>query len=316
MQNLELTILGASSAIPVGNRSPTAQFLTLAGRHFLIDCGEGTQVKLRRNNIGFGRINHILISHLHGDHFYGLVPLLTSLNLLDREKEMHLYGPENLKEAVYALLKATNAYLRFPLVFHSTSNQEKRLLFEDKAVSVYSFPLKHSMPCCGFLFQEKPRPKNFKKEKLQEYSIPVAEIRAIKRGEDWVDEKGRTIANEELTTPAPDPLSYAFCTDTLPLKNLDQYFSEPDLLYHEATFTEELKDRAKQTTHSTALQAAQVALQVKAKNLLLGHFSVRYKDLTPILDEAQGVFKNSALAIEDTTFFLDRKRKTLEISQS
>lgn len=316
MQNLELTILGASSAIPVGNRSPTAQFLTLAGRHFLIDCGEGTQVKLRRNNIGFGRINHIFISHLHGDHFYGLVPLLTSLHLLDREKEMHLYGPENLKEGVYAFLKATSAYLRFPLVFHVTSSKHKKLLFEDKAVSVFSFPLKHSMPCCGFLFQEKPRPKNMRKEKLQEYSIPVAEIRAIKQGKDWVDEKGRTITNEELTTAAPDPLSYAFCTDTLPLENLSQYFSEPDLLYHEATFTEDLRDRAKQTNHSTALQAAQVALQVQAKNLLLGHFSVRYKDLTPILEEAQSVFKNASLAIEDTVFSLNRKSKTLDLTHA
>ncbi len=314
MQDLELTILGSSSAIPVGNRSPTAQFLTLSGRHFLIDCGEGTQVKLRQHNIGFGRINHIFISHLHGDHFYGLVPLLTSLHLLDREKEMHLYGPEDLEQAVKAMLDLSGARLRFPLIFHHTSPNSKKRIFEDEALKVYSFPLKHSMPCCGFLFEEKPRPRNMRKDKLEEYNIPVAEIRSIKKGANWENENGEEIANEELTTAAPDPLSYAFCTDTAPVKDLDQYFQNPDLLYHEATFTEELKKRAKQTQHSTAQQAASIAHLVKARHLLLGHFSVRFNDLTPLQEEAAAVFKNSYLALEGHTFRLNRKSKELEIN--
>jgi ribonuclease Z len=316
MQDLELTILGSSSAIPMANRSPTAQFLTLSGRHFLVDCGEGTQVKLRQHNIGFGRINHIFISHLHGDHFYGLVPLLTSLHLLDRHKEMHLYGPENLEEAVLGMLGLSGAKLRFKLVFHPTSQKEKVLLFEDEAVQVYSFPLKHRMPCCGFLFQEKPRPRSMRKDKLAQYSIPVAEIRAIKKGADWSNEQGELIPNEELTLPAPAPLSYAFCTDTAPLDHLATFFTQPDLLYHEATFTQDLQERAKKTQHSTARQAAKMAVLTQAKHLLLGHFSVRYKQLKPILKEAQEILPQSYLALEGLSFRLSRKSKKLEVKEA
>ena len=307
MSELQLTILGSSSAIPVSNKFPTSQFLTIADRHFLIDCGEGTQVRLRQNNIGFGRVNHIMISHLHGDHFYGLVPLLSSLHLLDREDDMHIYAPEGAQEAVESLLKNTGGRLRFSLVFHDLNENAKAKIYDDDAVEVYSFPVEHGMPCFGFYFQEKERPRNMRKDKLQEYSIPVAEIRQIKRGADWKDEEGNIIPNEELTLPPVPPLAYGFCTDTLPL-DLSKYFYGVDLLYHEATFKEEHLERAKKTRHSTASQAAKVAINCKARYLLLGHFSARYRELDELLEEARVVFPKAYLAEEDHYFKLQSTR--------
>lgn len=310
---ISLNILGASSAIPLSGRNPTAQFLTISDRHFLIDCGEGTQVQLRRNNIGFGRINHILISHLHGDHFYGLVPLLSTLHLLDRYKEIHIYGPPALEQGIYDLLRLSHATLRFEIVFHSLNMKERALIYEDKAVTVHSFPLRHSLPCCGFLFTEKERPRNMNKEALKRYNIPVAEIRQIKRGMDWEDEHGSVILNEELTTEPLKSLSYAYCTDTAPVESLTELLQiAPDLMYHEATFMEAHKKRAAQTKHSTAKQAARVALSSKARHLLIGHFSVRYDDLNELLHEAQECFEKTWLAREGYTFRL-RSNEPLQV---
>ncbi len=301
--DLKLRILGSSSAIPTVGRHPTAQFLSMANRHFLIDCGEGTQVQLRKYKIGFGRINHIMISHLHGDHFYGLVPLLTSLHLLDREKELHLYGPAGLEEGVSALLKISGSRLRFPLVYHVLNTLETEIIYEDEALWVYSFPLRHSMPCCGFFFREKPRPRNMRKEMLAKYQIPVAEIRKIKRGADWVNEEGVVIPNHLLTYKPDDALSYAFCTDTSPLRSLaDMLPVAPELMYHEATFTQEHKQRAKKTFHSTAAQAGEIAQHCQARHLLIGHFSVRYEDLGPLLQEARSIFPATHLAMEGCQF--------------
>lgn len=309
---LSVQILGSSSAIPLSDRNPTSQFVTIASRHFLVDCGEGTQIQLRRNRIGFSRIDHILISHLHGDHFYGLVPLLSTLHLLDRHKEVHIYGPPELEKGVYDILALSKAKLRYPLVFHALDMKEPAIVYEDKGVTVHSFPLKHSLPCCGFYFQEKPKPRKFIKEALEKYSIPAAEIRQVKQGADWEDENGNIIPNTELTTDAPPSLSYAFCTDTKPVKNLPELLpGSPDLLYHEATFTEELKDRAKQTKHSTAKQAAEIAQLVGAKHLMVGHLSVRYDDPTVILDEARAVFPQTYLALEKNTFRLQSPEKLL-----
>ncbi|MDZ7849037.1 MAG: ribonuclease Z [Owenweeksia sp.] len=309
---LNLRVLGSSSALPLSNRFPSAQFLTIANRHFLIDCGEGTQMQLRRNRIGFGRINHIFISHLHGDHFYGLLPLLTSLHLLDRHKELHLYGPPALEQGVYDLLKLSGARLRYPLTFHALDMQQRQRVYDDKAVSVFSFPLKHSLPCCGFLFQEKPRPRNMRKDMIEKHKIPVAEIRQIKGGANWEDEEGNSISNAELTTPPAPPLSYAYCTDTLPMSELASLLQcKPSLLYHEATFTEEHRERARKTKHSTALQAAKVARSVEAGHLLLGHFSIRYKERDTLLQEARNLFPNSWLAEENSDFSLKEPEKLL-----
>lgn len=315
--DLKLQILGSSSAIPTAGRHPTSQFLTIANHHFLIDCGEGTQTQLRRNRIGFGRIDHILISHLHGDHFYGLVPLLTSLHLLDRHREIHLYGPEELELAVKQILKITGSQLRFPLIFHVTSTTERKLIFEDERLKVYSFPLNHSMPCCGFFFEEQPRPRNMRKDMLQRYNIPVAEIRQIKKGADWISEEGQRISNAELTYQPKDSLSYAFCTDTAPVEDLPHLFpTRPNLMYHEATFMQQHLARARKTKHSTAKQAAEIALKCDAGHLLLGHFSVRYDDLEPLLMEAKSVFSQSYLARENSSFFMhDPSALRIELPQ-
>lgn len=313
--NLSLTILGSSSAIPISNRNPTSQFLTIANKHFLIDCGEGTQVQIRRNHIGFGRINHIFISHLHGDHFYGLVPLLTSLHLLDRTREMHIYGPPRLEEGVNNLLSVSGTSLKYPLKFHVLNMKEEALIYDDNTVSVHSFPLRHSMPCCGFLFREKPHPRNFRKEVLKKYSIPVAEIRQIKNGADWVNENGEIIPNKELTRDPRPPLSYLYCTDTEPVTNLKHFVPyPPSLMYHEATFSEEHAERAAYTKHSTARQAAKVASEINPKHLLIGHFSVRYEKLDTLLQEAREIFSDTHLAEENLTFHI-KNEENLEIEK-
>ncbi len=304
MEHLELTILGSSSAVPLANRSPTSQFLTLASRHFLIDCGEGTQVRLRENNIGFGRIDRIFISHLHGDHFFGLAPLLSTLHLMDRQKEIHIYSPKGLKETITQQMKLQGSWLKYPVIFHNLNPKAEEIIFEDERVSVKAFPLQHSIDCFGFWFREKERPRKMLKSAIAKYSIPVTEIRQIKKGSDWVDANGNSIPNEELTQAPAAALSYAFCTDTSPLEHLNDFIQSPDLLYHEATFMEEHLERAGQTHHSTARQAAEVAKSVDARQLMIGHFSIRYNDLNPLLNEAREIFPHTALAREGHTFTL------------
>lgn len=312
MEQLKLSILGVSSAIPLSNRSPSAQFLAIGNAHFLIDCGEGTQVKLRQHRIGFGRIKHILISHLHGDHFYGLVPLLSSLQLLDRQAPLYIYGPAKLEEAVRQQLEITDSIISYPLHFKVLEASKKSLIFESDHLEVHSFPLRHGIECFGFLFQEKPLPLKMNKTELAKHSIPVAEIRRIKAGANWINPEGETIANEELTFPAEAPLSYAYVTDTLPVKHLHRVFRGIDLLYHEATFLSTEADRALKTHHSTAAQAAEIAEICKAQNLLIGHFSIRYKSLKPLLEEAKAHFANSHIAREGYAFTIDRKSRLLE----
>tara|TARA_R110002072_G_scaffold162072_8_gene313839 strand:- start:718 stop:1665 length:948 start_codon:yes stop_codon:yes gene_type:complete len=307
--NLELTILGCNSAIPLINRNPTSQFLSIHSRQFLIDCGEGTQIRLRENGIGFGRINHILISHLHGDHCFGLVPLLSSLHLLDRHKEIHIYGPSGLKNIVNLQMKAQGSWLKFPLIFHELVIGKKELIFEDEKILVHSFPLDHGINCWGFLFEEKPLPKNIIPERIKELSIPIPEIKKIKNGEDWQDENGKTYKNSYLCTKGPDSLSYAFCTDTLPLENLGEYINKPpSLLYHEATFLNDQIKRAKQTNHTTAKQAGEIAKRLNCDHLIIGHFSARYSEFEAFQEEASTEFENTHLAVEGRKYSINHKQ--------
>ncbi len=312
MEGIDLLILGSNSAVPLADRSPTAQWLSMCNRRFLIDCGEGTQIKMRQHQIGFGRLKHIFISHLHGDHVYGLLPLLTTLHLLDRQQEMHLYGPPELETLLRESLKLHHARLRFPLVFHPTDPKGRRLMYEDEALTVDAFPLRHSLPCFGYLFAEKEKPRHMRKEQIERYEIPVAQIRQIKQGADY-QYQGETIANAELTEPARPPLRYAFVTDTAPLLELHELLPPVDLLYHEATFTDEHAERASETFHSTAKQAATVARKIGAQRLLLGHFSVRYRDLAPLREEAQSIFTPSYLAEEGCRFQLHHPQAELKI---
>jgi ribonuclease Z len=294
--NYNLTVLGCGSATPTSKRNPTAQLLKMQERFFLIDCGEGTQQQLRIAKTKFSRINHIFISHLHGDHFFGLPGLISSFHLLNRTTPLNIYGPPELKTWLDTTFKVSNTKLVYPLHFHPTQNKEKSLIFEDKKVEVYSFPLKHSIATTGFLFQEKEKERNIIKEKITEYGIEVCDIQNIKNGKDWISPKGKHINNRELTTDPKPSLSYAYCSDTAYLKSLKENLDSPTLLYHESTFLKEDEKRATKTKHSTSEQAAIIAKDVKAKSLLLGHYSVRYDDKEVFKEEAAPIFKSVFLA--------------------
>ena len=303
-QTFELLILGSSAATPTANRNPTAQLLNIAERFFLIDCGEGTQMQMRKYKARFQSVNHIFISHLHGDHFYGLPGFLASMHLLGRKNELTIYGPKELEEIITMIHKHSDTYLNYPLKFIHTQNSTKQLIFEDEKVEVYSFPLKHRIATTGFLFKEKPLSRNIDKYKLEKLNVSFAEIHKLKQGFDAVDNKGNIIANKDLTLEPPKQRSYAFCSDTKFFEELANDIKDVDLLYHESTFLEEKIERANQTFHTTAKQAAQMAVLANAGKLLLGHFSARYGNLDEFLVEAKPIFSNTELAIEGLLFSL------------
>lgn len=297
-QTFELLILGSSAATPTANRNPTAQLLNIAERFFLIDCGEGTQIQLRKYKARFQSVNHIFISHLHGDHFLGLPGFLASMHLLGRKNELTIYGPKELELILNTIHKYSETALSYPINFVYTQNKIKQKLWEDDKVEVYSFPLRHRIATTGFLFQEKPFPRNVDKYKLEKLDVSFAEIHKLKQGLDALDNKGTIIKNEQLTIEPPSPRKYAYCSDTQFFEALANDIPEVDLLYHESTFLEDKKQRAIETFHSTASQAAQMAVLSKTKQLLLGHFSARYSDLQLFLNEAKPVFDNTQLATE------------------
>lgn len=297
----ELTILGSNSALPTSDRYPTAQVLKVLGRFFLIDCGEGTQIQLRRNKIGFGKIKHIFISHLHGDHYFGLIGLISTLNLLGIKTDIHIYSASELKTLLQPQLDFFRE-MSVNLIFHPLNFKKQQKIYEDKRVEVFSFPVKHSIPTCGFLFREIQKPANIKKEVIQEYNIPLKQIKEIKKGADFVTDEGITIPNNKLTIPPPKPRSYAFCTDTtLHLPNIE-IIKEVDLLYHEATFPDSMSDFATKTFHSTTVDAGKMAKLANVKKLIIGHFSARYRDVNLLLEETKSVFKNTVLAKDGKTY--------------
>lgn len=294
----ELTILGSSSAIPTFERYPTAQVLNVLERFFLIDCGEGTQIQLRKLKIKIGRINHIFISHLHGDHYFGLVGLISTMSLLGYKNDIHIYSHSELKTLINGQLNNLKRELKFAVVFHPLNMKKPQVLFEDEKVVVSSFPVKHSIPTCGFLFREKQNLPNIKKERIEKYQIPIKNIQAIKEGADFISESGETILHKNLTTPPKKPRSYAFCTDTAYFEPIIDSVQNVDLLYHESTFLNDKKSLAIQTLHSTAEQAATIAKKANVKQLLIGHFSNRYKTLEGFLTEARTIFPETYLATD------------------
>lgn len=298
----EVTILGCGSATPTLRHGPTSQLLEHDSKLFLIDCGEGTQLQLRRFKIRFAKINHIFISHNHGDHCLGLPGLISTLHLLGRNRPLHVYCQEGLNEAIEQQLKISHSKLRFEVNWHILNPEEKVLIFENKKLRVFSFPLDHRVPCCGFLFAEKPKLRNIKPECIAKYDISVARIRQIKAGSDYTLEDGTIIPNAELTCPPETPMSYAFCSDTAYQKRTAEYVNGVNLLYHESTFLEEDLERAEFTSHSTASQAAAVATEADAEKLLLGHYSARYRDMDLFLHEAERVFPNVELTDEGLVF--------------
>jgi len=294
----ELTILGSSSALPTAERYPTAQVLNVLERFFLADCGEGTQISLRRSKIKIGKISHIFISHLHGDHYLGLVGLVSTMSLLGYKSDIHVYAHSVIQDLVKPQLDFIRGDLSFKVIFHPLDFKKPQVIYSDKKVEVTSFPLKHSIPVCGFLFREQKKQPNIKKEMVEFYRIPIKQIQAIKEGAGFTTSEGKFIKHETLTTPARPPRSYAFCTDTAYFEPVAEIVKNADLLYHEATFLDDMAGWAAKTGHSTARQAAQIAKLADVKKLIIGHFSARYKSVAPFLKEAKEIFPETYLACD------------------
>jgi len=301
----EVTILGSSSATPIFNRNPSSQTLNINDRLYLIDCGEGTQQQMLRFGVKASRIDNIFISHLHGDHYLGLVGLLSSLHLNGRTKALNLFAPPQLKEIIDIQLKYSETELQYEINYVHTDPVNPQLIFENQDIKVETIPLYHRIPTTGFLFKQKNRNRKLLKEKAEELNIPIEYYTAIKKGQDYVATDGKVYKNDELSVAAEPPKSYAYCSDTIYDERYFEQISNVDLLYHESTFLNDMLERAQSTNHTTALQAGQVALKTGAKKLALGHFSARYKTLDDILAEAQTVFPNSELAIEGKTFVIE-----------
>ena len=303
--NFEVTILGSSSATPIYQRHPTAQVVNVHERLFLIDCGEGTQMQLNRYKIKYPRIHDIFISHLHGDHYLGLMGLLSSMHLQSRPDPVNLYCPKDLKEIIDVQLKHSDTRLRYELVYHFTDSKTPKIIYDNEDLSVETIILNHRIDCTGFLFREKPRKRKLLGDKLEKYSVPRTYYTALKSGEDFINEKGERIPNAVLTTDPKPPCSYAYCSDTIFDERTIEQVKNVDLLYHESTFLHDKEERAKETFHTTARQAGIIARQAGVKRLIIGHFSSRYKDLYPLLEEAKLEFPNTTLAQEGDKFEIE-----------
>lgn len=300
--NFEVTILGSGAALPTSYRNPTSQYVYCNDRHILIDCGEGTQVQLRKYHVHIQKINHILISHLHGDHFFGLVGLLSSLHLLGRDKGITIYGPEELEQIIRLQLEVGGTKLGFDLNFVALNGREHRLLFEDKLIEIWTFPLSHRIPTNGFLIKEKPKERKLNAERFEEAGLSLTLIPKLKQGLDVQLESGETIYAEEYTYAAKPSKSYAYCSDTIFDERIVEYIKGANLLYHEATFLNDKLDRARQTFHTTAEQAAHIAKQAEVGKLLLGHLSARYENGIKHREEAVRVFENVTVVEDGETY--------------
>jgi ribonuclease Z len=299
---MKLTVLGCYAATPRSFTNPTSQVLEINNEVFLIDCGEGTQVELRRNKVKFGRIKHIFISHLHGDHFYGLVGLISTFMLLNRKTELHIYGPAGIKEIILLQLKFSNSWTGYPLYFHELKSKSSQVLLKTKKVTVETIPLKHRIYANGFLFREKPKLRKLLLEEVEKYNIDVAYYKGIKKGKDAVLEDGRVIPNKNLTADPEPPKSYAFCSDTAYNPSMAEQLKNVTALYHESTFLEEHAYLAAPTGHSTAREAAAIARAANVTKLILGHFSTRYEAMEVFQQEAAEVFPKVELADDGKVF--------------
>ncbi|MBB1193369.1 ribonuclease Z [Flavobacterium sp. SOK18b] len=299
---MKLTILGCYAATPRTFTNPTSQVLDINNRLFLIDCGEGTQVQLRKNKVKFSRINHIFISHLHGDHFFGLVGLISTFSLLNRTTDLNIYGPKGIKEIIKLQLRLSNSWTNYGLYFHELESLESEIIFEDHKVVVKTIPLKHRVYTNGFLFQEKIGERKLNIEAVQNYAIDTCYYQNIKNGRDITLEDGSVVLNEDLTFEPIPALSYAFCSDTVYNEDILPIISNVDVLYHESTFLQSEENLAKKTLHSTAKEAALIALKANAKQLVLGHYSTRYESIEMFKQEAETVFPNVLLGDDGKSF--------------
>ena len=301
---MKLTILGCYAATPRTFTNPTAQVLEIKNRLFLIDCGEGTQVQLRKNKIKFSKINHVFISHLHGDHFFGLIGLISTFSLLNRNNDLHIYGPKGIKEVIKLQLRLSNSWPNFNLHFNELENTNSEIIFEDEKVSVKTIPLQHRIYTNGFLFQEKLDERKLNIEAVEHYQIEKCYYQNIKSGKDILLDDGRIIANSELTFDPIKPKSYAFCSDSSYFEPIIPIISNVDVLYHEATFLQSEENLASKTMHSTAIEAATIAAKAHVSQLILGHYSTRYYSIDLFKEEAETVFPNVLLAEDGKTFDL------------
>ena len=302
--HFSVTILGSGSALPTKRRNPTSQYVECNGRCILIDCGEGTQLQIRKFGIKLQRIEHILISHLHGDHYFGLIGLLSSMHLLGRTKSINIYGPKGLKEIVEIQLNYAKSTLSFELHFFILDAKSNGCFFEDDILSMYHFPLFHTVPTIGFLIKEKKRNRNIRTEIAVSDGVKIEYMNTLKKGRDVIDENGNVISFKKYTTPPRDPRSYAFCSDTNYYEDVIPFITNTSTLYHEATFTEEFVERAKSTLHSTAIQAAMIAKKAKVNKLLMGHLSARYKTGDLHVLEAKTIFENCEVVEDGVTYFI------------
>ncbi|MBI3135742.1 MAG: ribonuclease Z [Bacteroidetes bacterium] len=299
----KLVIIGSGAAVPTLQRGVTSQYLNFNERRILIDCGEGTQLQLRKYGVRFQRLQYIFISHLHGDHFLGIFGLLASMNLLGRTQKLIIFGPDGLEKMIRFQFELTKVTLDFELEFQTIHCKTKTLIFEDRVLEIFAFPLKHRIECYGFLFKEKPKERNIDKDQIEKYAISLAEIWAVKNGSD-LERDGKIIPNDQLTLPPAHLLSYAFCTDTRYYEKAAGWIKGADLLYHEATFSEKQLDRAKATHHSTAAQAAALAKKAEVRHLLIGHFSARFTSTAELKAEASAVFENTTCVEDGDEFVL------------
>lgn len=296
IMTFSVTILGSGAAIPLTNRNPSAQIINVHESLFLFDCAEGTQVQLRRNHIRFQKIGHIFISHLHGDHYFGLMGLITSLHLLGREAELHIYAYHQLEEIIQMHLEASQTRLKYPLIFNAIDPEKNETILEYKKVNVSTIPMKHNFPTCGFLITETKGKPNIRKDFLEGKTLENPDYSRIKKGEDYVDPEGRIYPNAEITTPAKPPRSYAYCTDTAYDESIVPIIQKVSLLYHEATFMDDKAADADAKFHSTASQAAMIAKKAEVEKLMIGHYSARYRELDDLLGEAKAIFPETILA--------------------
>jgi len=299
---MKLTILGCHSATPRINTNPTSQVLEIKNNLFLIDCGEGTQVELRRNKIKFSRIKHIFISHLHGDHYFGLIGLVNTFSLLTRETELHIYGPKGLKEVITLQMKLSKGWTKYPLIFHELTSKTSELIYEDDKVEVYTIPLDHRIYTNGFLFKEKENERKLDINAVEEANINIAYYRKLKQGFDIENEDGILISNEKVTKDPIPAKSYAFCSDTAYNEQIIPIINNTTVLYHESTFLDKNESLCKATKHSTAKQAATIAKKANVDTLILGHFSTRYNGYDEFKTEAETIFKNVLLAKDGKSF--------------
>ena len=299
MEKFEVNILGCGSALPTTRHFASSQVVNIREKLFMIDCGEGAQLQLRRSKLKFSRLNHIFISHLHGDHCFGLMGLISTFGLLGRTATLHIYAHKELEELLTPQLEFFCKGMSYSVEFHAINPTKAAVIYDDRSVTISTIPLKHRIPTCGFLFQEKQTPNHIIRDMVDFYKIPVFELNRIKNGEDYVTPDGTVVPNHRLTTPSDPARSYAYCSDTICLKNIIPLIKGVNLLFHEGTFAQADAARAKETFHTTAMQAAEIARDAEVKQLLIGHFSARYEDESILLKEAQSIYPNTLLAKEN-----------------